>query len=72
MDYEVVEQFAQHHPSDALKIIKKHAKLEKQHWQDNPIYGAAQATAVALEQLARDQQAKAIRQTAQQQSRLKH
>jgi hypothetical protein len=69
--YDVVEQLAEHHPSDALRIIKKHAKVEKQHWQDNPLYGAAQATAVALEQLARDQQARAIRETAQHQSRLK-
>ena len=71
VNYDVVTQLAEHHPSDALRIIKKHAKLEKQHWQKNPINGAAHATAVALEQLARDQQAESIRQTAQQQSRLK-
>ncbi len=58
--HSVIESIAEHHPSDVLRIIKAHAKINKSDWKKQPIHEAIGSTVIALNNLGRHQLAAKI------------
>ncbi|MBL4659697.1 MAG: hypothetical protein JKY19_05025 [Alcanivoracaceae bacterium] len=59
-DIDVALLMADNHPSDALNLVKKFARIESKNWQENLSYGSYKVAVKALNNLGRQQQAKRI------------
>ena len=56
-----LSKIAEHHPSDALRLIKAHAKEFKIDWKKDIISITKRAAYIALKNLGRDQLAESFK-----------